>query len=299
MRATGMQLSPIFGLFNDPKNEVTGALFGGVGRPDISATLDGVKNDLWNVFDAGVESRVIDLMKGRPIYIADGHHRYTTALEYQRECEIAAGGSGKSGEQGVLPPSHPANYCLFCLVSMQDSGLQILPTHRMIAGLKEFDMPKFIKAVEQHFVVKEAMKMAGDEQSLLHIPQHGFGLFDGAAKKMYTMLPKGTDPLKDSHADHTPTWRKLDVAVLQHYLIEQVLQPVFNGGEEVVRGYTPEVASAVSQTDGVKYRIALLLRGTPLNALIELGKTGEVMPQKSTYFYPKLPTGLVMASLKT
>jgi len=298
MRATGMQMSPIFGLFNDPKNEVTSALFASVGKPDISATLQGVKNDLWNVFDAAVESKVIDLMKGRPIYIADGHHRYTTALQYQRECEIAAGGSGDPGQASVLPPSHPANYCLFCLVSMQDSGLHIMPTHRMVSSIREFDMQRFVKAVEPHFVVKEAMKMAADEQSMLHIPQHGFGLFDGAAKKMYTLLPKGTDPLKETHASQSATWRRLDVAVLQHYLIEQVLQPVFNGGDEVVRGYSPDVASAVSQTNGEKYRIALLLRPTPLNALVELGKTGEVMPQKSTYFYPKLATGLVMAGLR-
>lgn len=298
MRATGMSLSPIFGLYHDPKNEVAAALFANVGRPDISATLDGVKNDLWNVFDASVEARVIDLMKGRPIYIADGHHRYTTALQYQAEMDKAAGGAGRSPQDTVLPPAHPANYALFCLVSMQDAGLQVLATHRMIGGLAGFDFQKFAKAVEPHFVVKEAMRMAGDEQSLLHIPQHGFGVFDGAAKKMYTLLPKGTDPLKDSHADQSVTWRRLDVAVAQHYLIEQVLQPLFANGREVERGYTHEVHTAVHSTDGGKYQLALLLRATPMSALVDLGKTGEVMPQKSTYFYPKLPTGLVMASLR-
>ncbi|MFN4243328.1 MAG: DUF1015 domain-containing protein [Tepidisphaerales bacterium] len=298
MRATGMSLSPIFGLYHDPKNEVSSALFAGVGRPEISATLDGVKNDLWNVFDAGVEARVIDLMKGRPIYIADGHHRYTTALQYHAEVDREAGGSGRSPQETVLPASHPANYALFCLVSMQDAGLQVLATHRMIGGLDGFDIQRFTKAVEPHFVVKEALRMAGDEQSLLHIPQHGFGLYDGAAKKMYALLPKGTDPLKETHAEQSVTWRRLDVAVAQHYLIEQVLQPLFAGGREVVRGYTHEVSAAVHGTDGGRYQVALLLRATPLSALVELGKTGEVMPQKSTFFYPKLPTGLVMASLR-
>ena len=98
MRATQAQLSPIFGLFSDPRNEVTGLLYKSAGRPELSGTLDGVKNDLWSVPDAEVETRVIDLMKARPIYIADGHHRYTTALQYQKEMEQQNGGK-------PLPPA--------------------------------------------------------------------------------------------------------------------------------------------------------------------------------------------------
>lgn len=288
MRATGMQLSPIFGLYNDPRNEVTGALFAGLGKPELSATLDGVKSDLWSVFDAATEARVIDLIKGRSIYIADGHHRYTTALQYQFEMEQANG--------GPLPATHPANYCLFALVSMQDDGLQILPTHRLIKKLEHFDMGKFASAVSAHFSVTE-VDLPHDESLLLRVPQHGMVLFDGQTSRSYLLTPTGTDPLADTHAGQSPAWRRLDVAVLQHYLIEQVIQPLFNGGNEVARDYSPDVAAAIGRTDGVGNRLAILLRPTPLGALVELGRTGEVMPQKSTYFYPKLATGLVLASL--
>ncbi len=131
-RATRMQLSPIFGLFSDAKSQVTGLLYEDQGKPEMSAMLNGVQNDLWTVIDSKVENAVIDLMGARPIYIADGHHRYTMALQYQKEMVKAHG--------GPLPPAHPANFCMFVLVGMQDDGLLILPTHRLISGLKGFDI---------------------------------------------------------------------------------------------------------------------------------------------------------------
>src|SRR3954471_14826613 len=129
MRATRVQLSPIFGLFADPKNEVTGLLYHNLGRPELSGVLDGVRHDLWSVIDAEVENQVSDLMGHKPVYIADGHHRYTTALQYQKEVQDAQGGGRP------LPAAHPANWCMFVLVGMQDDGLLVLPTHRLIGGL--------------------------------------------------------------------------------------------------------------------------------------------------------------------
>jgi len=122
MRHTGMQLSPIFGLYSDPRGEVTSLLYKHAGRPQQSGMLDGVQNDLWSVIDAEVENPVVDLMRGKKIYIADGHHRYTTALQYKADIEKEHGGK--------LTPTHPANYCMFVLVAMQDDGVLILPTPR-------------------------------------------------------------------------------------------------------------------------------------------------------------------------
>ncbi len=147
MRATRMQLSPIFGLFSDPKNEVTSLLYQNLGRPELSGTMDGVRNDLWSVTDAETENAVIDLMGHKPVYIADGHHRYTTALQYQAEAQQAAG--------QPLPPNHPANFCMFVLVGMQDDGLLILPTHRLIGGLTHFDVNAFKSALGADWDVTE------------------------------------------------------------------------------------------------------------------------------------------------
>jgi uncharacterized protein (DUF1015 family) len=138
-QATGVQLSPIFGLFSDPRSQVTTALFKGQSKPQVTATLDGVQNDLWSITDATTLNTIIDLLAARAIYIADGHHRYTMALQYQKDMIENNGGR--------LPPNHPANFCMFVLVAMQDDGLLILPTHRLIGGLSGFDIAAFKSAI--------------------------------------------------------------------------------------------------------------------------------------------------------
>jgi uncharacterized protein (DUF1015 family) len=294
MRATGIQLSPIFGLFSDPRNEVTNLLYRNVGKPMLSGTMDDVKNDLWAVPQAEIENQVIDLMKHKPVYIADGHHRYTTALQYQAEAAQACG--------GTLPASHPANYCMFVLISMQDDGLLILPTHRMIGGLANFSVDALTKVLGADWEVQQsavnpsqlddfARMLAGDAPGT-------FGLYDGATKNVYTLKLKKPDILKAYEPNQSEAWRSLDVAILQRYLLDEVLQPRFGTGVELTKGYTPEAGAIPAQVDGIKYQLAVILRPTPLHALEELGRHGEVMPQKSTYFFPKLATGMVMNPLK-
>jgi uncharacterized protein (DUF1015 family) len=296
MRATGTQLSPIFGLFNDPRGRVTELLYRNAGKPDCSGTMDGVKNDLWSVIDAEVENEIIDTMRARPVYIADGHHRYTTALQYQKEIIERENG----GEP--LPVAHPANYCMFVLVGMQDDGLLILPTHRLIGGMDGFDMQIFRHAVKDVMDVTESPlrpeQFNDPVQTDPELQKQTFGLYDGQSKKFYTLRLRNRDILKRFEPDKSEAWQHLDVAILQRYLLDEVLQPEFASPKELVRGYTADAAHITREVDGQKYQIALMLRPTPLNALEELGKRGEVMPQKSTYFYPKLATGMVINPLR-
>jgi uncharacterized protein (DUF1015 family) len=294
-RATRMQLSPIFGLFPDPKSQVTTALYKNLGLPEVTAMLDGVRNDLWTVTDSELENSVIDLMSTRPIYIADGHHRYTMALQYQKEMAQANGGS--------LPPAHPANYCMFVLVGMQDDGLLILPTHRLISGLKDFDIDAFTRLVSPVANVADVKITEGElpnyvDTVLPRQPANTFGLFDGRTRRTYQVSFVDGDVLKTIEPKHSPAWRQLDVAVVQHYLLDQILKPKFAGGADPGRGYTAYSNEVAAMTDGKKYQIALLLKSTPIHALEELGKTNEVMPPKSTFFFPKLATGMVMYSVE-
>jgi uncharacterized protein (DUF1015 family) len=290
-RATGVQLSPIFGLFSDPRGDVTKLLYKDLAKPDITAHLDGVRNDLWTVNDSETENAVIDAIGAKPIYIADGHHRYTMALQYQKEM------IEKNG--GPLPPTHPANYCMFVLVGMQDDGLLILPTHRIVGGLDSFDIDTLRAAVADKASITD---LNISENELPHYIDHvlpqqpinTFGLFDGKTRKSYQLSITGDDILKDLELGHSEAWRKLDVAVLQSYLLDAVLKPTFAGGKDPTRAYTADSNAVAGMTDGKKYQIALLLKSTPLRALEDLGKTNEVMPPKSTYFFPKLATGMVM-----
>jgi uncharacterized protein (DUF1015 family) len=295
MQATGMQLSPIFGIFSDPRGEVNKLLYQHAGRPELVGELDGVRNQLWTVNDAQIENQVIEAMRARSIYIADGHHRFTTALHYQRMLEQESGNK--------LPPTHPANWVMFVLVPMQDDGLLILPTHRLIGGLRFFHIETLKHVLSSTFDVTETPLSPDhiDEfvNHVLHVaPAHTFGLYDGINRKLYQLTARNPDVLANLEPDHSDSWRRLDVAILQRYLLDEVVQPKFADGKELTRGYTADPWEIASQVDGKHYQIALLLKATPLGALEQLGKTGEVMPQKSTYFSPKLATGMVINPLR-
>jgi uncharacterized protein (DUF1015 family) len=295
MRATGAQLSPIFGLFSDPRSEVTRLLYANLGLPTLDGTLNGVRNQLWEIHDNDVVNKVGDLMGARPIYIADGHHRYTTALQYQKEMEDQNG--------GPLPPNHPANFCIFVLVSMQDDGLLIFPTHRLIGGLGSFDINIFKAELGANGTVSDTPYWPSQidqfmDDTFAKAPPNSFGVLDGKTKKIYLVTVTNLDVMKRLEPDHSDAWRKLDVAILQSYLLDQIIQKEFIGGKEITKGYTPDAKEAAAKTDGNQFQVAFLLRSTPLHALEDLGKTKEVMPQKSTYFYPKLATGMVINPIR-
>jgi uncharacterized protein (DUF1015 family) len=287
MRFTGMQLSPVFGLFSDPRGEINQLLYSQVGKPEQTGTIDNIQNDIWAVPQAEIETQVIDAMKKKPVYIADGHHRYTTALQYQKE--VAEQNGGK------LPLPHPANYCLFDLVPMQDDGLLILPTHRLIGNLVHFELDIFRATVKEYFDIHETLLTPAEFESSA-TASHTFGLYDGVTKKLYMLRLKNDDILKPLQPNQSDAWRRLDVAILQHYLLDVAIGPEFAKGE-LLKGYTADPREIPEAVDGHRYQLALMVKPTPLSALEELGKTKEVMPQKSTFFYPKLATGMVINPL--
>ena len=291
MRATGVQLSPIFGLYSDTRHEVINLIYRELGRPEVTATLDGVRNDLWSVHDTDVERQVIDFLGRRSVYIADGHHRYTTAATRLQELEAING--------GPLPPNHPANYCMFALVGMQDNGLLILPTHRLVGNLRQFDIDVLAKAVAGVFDVSELKWDASRIPEFVDVrlplqPAHTFGLYDGRSRRLYEMHCRDQDVLRHLEPNHSDAWRRLDVAILQRYLLDEIIRPTFASGNELAKGYSATGEDIAERTDGSTFQIALLLKSTPLGALEQLSVHNEVMPQKSTYFYPKLATGLLI-----
>ncbi len=285
MHATKAQLSPIFGLFSDPGGATTDLLYADAAPPDADATLDGVRHHLWTAADPSLHAAVADRMRDRKIYIADGHHRYTTALQYQKDAEAEHG--------GPLPPDHPANFCLFALVAMQDPGLSILGYHRLIGGLKPFSLNDFRAAVAGVYDVEET-DLPPDDPTLLDQPGI-VGLYVGATHRTCRLRLRKETVLDDLTPTQSTDWRRLDTAIVSHYLIDIIL-PLASGGPLNV-GYTADPAAVPMLVDGTEYHLALLLRPTPLAALEALGRHGEVMPPKSTYFAPKLATGLAINPL--
>ncbi|HUO08677.1 MAG TPA: DUF1015 domain-containing protein [Phycisphaerae bacterium] len=320
MRATQANLSPVFGLYDDPKNDVTDLLFeaissGGLQKPLASAELPSqdhksvVLSELWAVTDTAVIKDVQLLMADKHLYIADGHHRYTTSLNYRKEVSAAKG--------TPLEHNDPANFALFVCIAMQDAGLIILPTHRVLpaAALQDFYLEKFCEVAETYCEVIET-KFRGDslgalEQELSNgsYGEHAMGVYDPVEDAAVVIRPKVADPLgafKDDPAmkGKSDAWRQLDVAILQHLVFDRLIVPHFvgkgAGGGKVSYAFpheAHEVAALCRAGGGTQYRVGFLLQPTPLESVRDLCNANELMPQKSTFFYPKLATGMVINSL--
>ncbi|HEY4328753.1 MAG TPA: DUF1015 domain-containing protein [Phycisphaerae bacterium] len=318
MRATQANLSPVFGLYDDKTNDVTDMLFEAVGplgggRPLASAELpsqDGkskVLSEVWAITDVAVIKDVQLMMADKHVYIADGHHRYTTCLNYRREVSAALG--------TPLEHNHPANFALFVLIAMQDPGLIILPTHRVVAAesLENFYLEGFCDAAMKLCKVMET-KYRGDSLGMLEkdltagaFGIHAMGVYDPVEDAAVVIQPRDGDPLKQfaTAGDGTLTgksdaWRQLDVAILQHLVFERIMTPFVKAGAKMSWAFpheAHEVATMCRADAGRKHRVGFLLQPTPLTAVRDLCNANELMPQKSTFFYPKLATGMVINPL--
>ena len=298
MRACQAQLSPIFGLYRDPDHRV-GRLLQGVienqQRMCAGTTAnDGVLHSLWEVSEPQMMAALTESIAGGDVYIADGHHRYHTALNYRNE--LAA--------KTALAPDHPANFCLFVLVAMEDPGMIVLPTHRVLGGMHGFSMAALVKASAGRLKIKPWS--GGDLQALAQaLPQagpHAVGLVTaggGEALAMAIATPVERDPLAARFAQRAPAWRLLDVAIVQHLIMEEICQKAFYPAGTPPMWKFPHELEQLSEyllSDG--FQLGLVLQPTPLQAVMDVSQAGELMPQKSTFFYPKLATGLVINPLE-
>lgn len=289
MHATAMNLSPVFGMYPDEAGEVQQTLDDAVRRTLPLEATDhlGTVSRLWPVTDQHVVSQVTGLLGPKPVFIADGHHRYETSLRYLEEQKAAGLISGDDA---------PQNFTLMMLVGMSDPGLLILPTHRLISGLPALTGPALREAISSHFDVEtvgqgEAAAQAAWEsieadgsQTLL-----GFGtVADDSWHIARLTKPEAMDALAP---DKSAAWRGLAVSIL-HVL---VLGKLLTGGSiryvHLLREVTDDVAAKGCQ-------LAALVPPATMAHVEQIASGLETMPQKSTYFYPKLLTGLVFNSLK-
>ena len=287
MKATAANLSPIFGLYEDADNEVAHLLEQALpAQPLAVGTQDGVENRLWAVTDEQVVARVARMIDPRPIYIADGHHRYETGLLYRKWL---------TEQRGRLPQDHPANFVLCCFCAMGDPGLQILPTHRVVPG---------VKATAKTFsddTQIEVSRLEVDDpdqavQALAPLGPQAVAFHNPAAPGYFALRPRSADILDAHEPQRSPAWRRLGLAFLHAYLLERVVTPRLCAGKEPRIKYVkagPDAVTAAAETGGS----AFLMQPTTMEELRAVCSAGDVMPQKSTYFYPKLASGLVINPL--
>jgi uncharacterized protein (DUF1015 family) len=319
-RATGMNLSQIFGLYPDPDGAVQRRLEAAVGRnPPLEARDHlGVISRLWPVVDQHAVSAVTGLMGPKPIFIADGHHRYETALRYLDERRQAGDQDGGMRDEGgrmkkdkpdssliphpsSLPSDSPPNFVLMMLVSMQDPGLVILPTHRLVSGVGDLTAGQLGSLLGGHFDLETAGKgEQGARDAWERIEAHGgqdmlaFGTAaDGAWQTARFRSPQ---MMAELAADHSPAWRGLAVSVLHVAVLNRLLPSAATAALQC--RYVHLLGEVTAAVAGRQCQLAVLVPPATMAHVEDIAGKLEKMPPKSTYFYPKLLSGLVFHSLK-
>jgi len=309
MKASKAQFSPIFGLHQDEYGRATSILTTVMKsrKPDIIArTSEGfggpVLHEVWTIEDAPTIAAYTAALMGEDIFIADGHHRYTTAINYLKQLEAA----------GPVRADHPARRCLIVLVGMSDPGMVIGPTHRVLAGMKRYSFEAFQQAATDKLLIEPAeTDLAGIERAMkqrldsIDPASRGpniLGLYDFASKRCYTAIPVLPDPLASRFPSKVQAWRQLDVALVQYLLVEGICQPALNEGNPVQWAFPHSIEEVIDIGEGKEKgsgggkaftpQLAMIVRPTPLESVRAVSRAGELMPQKSTFFYPKLATGL-------
>ncbi len=290
-RTCSANLSQVFSLFSDPAGETDGIFDAAIaGDAMLSATdADGVVSKLWAIRDAETIAALQELLAAQQLFIADGHHRYTTALAYRDERRAA---DAAQGIERLSRPDH--DFTMMALVNMDDPDLIVLPTHRQVRAEGDFDAASFWSALATHFDVTEPP--SGHPAAVLASatrPSFIVKTKDGTLR--IATLRDDIDPTVAVPGDASAAWKSLDVTLLQ----ELVLGPLFG----IVPGdmHTLERLSFVKDAhdalDLTGADVAFVLNATRLDQLRAVAIGGETMPQNSTYFYPKLLSGLVFRAM--
>lgn len=304
MRATGGTAGQVFMLYSDPKLVINQLLDKMVMRkkPDITARDEyGVVHKVWKIQSSGLIKVISRAMAPKDVFIADGHHRYETALNYRREM--------KSRRLRCIGHDSYDNR-MMTFINMDDSGLTILPTHRMIYGLKDFSFADMEKRLQKYFVIKEFPFERAEYEAdiratfLAHVRGLSpfnpcFGLVVKGLKKYFLLGLIDGDIMSQIIKDkHSAVWKSLDVTILHSLVLDKMLGI---GPKQLEREqnvcYTRYQDEAIKSVRSGKYQIAFLLNPTKVSEVKQVAGQGERMPQKSTDFYPKLLSGLVISQI--
>lgn len=284
MRCVEANLSSIFTIFADDGNKVTAILEGEAERePVFDVNYDGVRQRLWRVSDSQKISDVKNAMKNKQVFIADGHHRYETALAYRNEKRAKA--KTTSGEE-------PHDYVMMYFASLDEARLTILPTHRVIKDIGPLTREEIIKRAGRYFEIRDYKNLKDLNAAQAGLSSRfGCGMYCGGSTYYLLELKEAADTDKIIRVDKSTEWKKLDVTLLHRFILKHILKIKENEGNIV---YLRDVEAAVEKVKDGSHKLAFLLNPTKLEQVKQIAQTGEKMPHKSTYFYPKLLSGVVI-----
>ena len=297
MRSSNAQFSQIFGLYEDKNNVILNACKNAMDiSPQIAFNFkDGSKHEMWSLDDPALFKIVADTMRKKRIFIADGHHRYETSRNYRNIMRT---------RYGMRPANRSYDFVMMYLSNMDDKGLTILPSHRLIKQVSDFRIKDFLKKIEKNFEITSypvpedtAFKWSSTLKQKLRETgtlSTAIGLYHNKSGKYYLFSLKqgaGEKMADDIH----PSLKKLDVIILSRLILQEGLgfsrEDLDN---DRIFHYQSDIRTAVSQVQSGDYEMAFLLNHTRLEHVKEIASNSLIMPRKSTYFYPKVITGLVI-----
>lgn len=301
MNACHANFSPIFSLYSDPKNRLIAMLRQAVENKIASMNFvdsQGQSHRVWSITDSAVHQSISDFMRDQALFIADGHHRYETALNYRNQ--VAA-------RSTALSPSHPANFVMMYLSAMEDPGLVILPAHRIVrntdpdkmnrlfeTGSQYFDIVSVPGTAPTDFVTGEALIRAmqtGSDRTIIGVCMQSISDF------LVLKLKPGVMKHRYGH-DVSENLLSLDVTVLTRLILMDIMGLSASQLDDENRiGYTSSVETAIKSVTEQPGAVAFVLNPTRIDQVRQIAEAGEIMPRKTTYFYPKVITGLAINAL--
>lgn len=292
LRAIRLNTSPVYLLYRDQEARIQPLLATAESRPPLVQFTDpeGQPQALWRIDDAALLAALAAAFGAEKLYVADGHHRYETALAYRDECRAAA---------PTWTSSEPENLALAALTAADDPGLLVLPIHR----LTNADIP-WAQALERLGAFFEIEVIPSPAALLSTLSDRGralpaFGLAAAESPNLYLLTISGPDAVAHLLPQGKPApWRDLDATIATYAVLRHGLQL----SDAQMSGYstlwfTEDAEEALHTVREGAARYALLLNPVPVRRILAVADTGERMPPKSTFFYPKVPTGLVFNPL--
>jgi uncharacterized protein (DUF1015 family) len=294
-RAVGANLSPVFALYDDPESAVDPIIAPAMAEPPrLSITgEDGDQHTVWSLRGAARFQKLAEVFRVSNLYVADGHHRYETALNFRNR---------QRQEHPEAPPNAAFNYVLMLLVDVRDPGLTILPTHRLLHDFERFDPALVGRLARRHRVTPRANRAALLAAMQEPTSGHRIGMAltstsspsgggqGGGRVTWYTVdidRATGADPVSE-----------LDVSVLHDEILERELGLESTDVDtERYLSYSRDVGRLLDRIEAGTAQVAFLLRAPAVSDVVEVARAGRVMPQKSTYFFPKPASGIVFNPL--
>jgi uncharacterized protein (DUF1015 family) len=289
--------SPIMALYEDNGKKIAAALDAGTkGKPLFSVgDVDGESHRLWAIADEKIIKQISGALADQPLYIADGHHRYESALNYQREKRT----SSKAAQGNQL-----YDFVMMTLLDFADPGLVILPAHRQVRGLKDSALDVLLPRLRSIFKVEavSAEQCAGQakiDKLLAESADEVKLLMCGPGKgRFYCLTMTDFTPVKPMiPAFHSELYQKLDVSIVDHVILEELLGLTHEAAGTYI-DYTHDAPEAVKRIQEQEYQLAIIVNPVKPQAIKSIADNGDRMPRKSTYFYPKVPAGLTVYRLE-